>query len=383
VSGTLSGTLGSFDQLTHLLRPAGAGLHTVSTGKAEQLALQRALYQVDDAAMVPAAWRRSLQALASARVVVLGIPSDCGAGLVRGAAFGPSALRAALLRQPARAQLAGLAGVVDAGDVAVVPHLLHDDMLNEAQKQSCRQALYPTLTAEVAAALPVSPLSITERVLDCLFEINPGARLLVLGGDHSVAWPVVAALVRRRASALGIVQPDAHTDLLPERLGVRYCFATWAYHANDLLGRNGRLVQVGVRASSRDKQHWESTLGVHQVWAAEVEQKGAAAVLDEIVQHLRARGVKQVYLSNDIDATDAGDAPSTGAPEHRGLHADFILELIARLGAEFDLVAADLVEVAPPVGSPEDSRRTVELGARYLAASLDALLAGGRKRATT
>jgi hypothetical protein len=50
---------------------------------------------------------------------------------------------------------------------------------------------------------------------------------------------------------------------------------------------------------------------------------------------------------------------------------------------EFDLVAADLVEVAPPVGSPEDSRRTVELGARYLAASLDALLASGRKRATT
>jgi arginase family enzyme len=374
----VSAPLNPFEQLTHLLRPAGAGLHTVSTGKAEQLALQRALYQVDDAALVPAAWRRSLDALASARVVVLGVPSDCGAGLVRGAAFGPSALRAALLEHPGRAPRAALAGVVDAGDVAVVPHLLHDDMLNEAQKQSCRQALYPTLAPEVAAALPVSPLSITERALDCLFQINPGARLLILGGDHSVAWPVVAALVRRRAPALGIVQPDAHTDLLPERLGVRYCFATWAYHANDLLGRDGRLVQVGVRASGRDKQHWESSLGVHQVWAAEVEQKGAAVVLDEIVQHLQARGVKQVYLSNDIDATDAGDAPSTGAPEHRGLHADFILALIARLGAEFDLVAADLVEVAPPVGSPEDSRRTVELGARYLAASLDALLAGGR-----
>ena len=381
MSGPPSAPLASLspaEQLTHLLRPAGAGLHTVSTGKAEQLALQRALYQVDDASLVPAAWRRSLQALASAKVVVLGIPSDCGAGLVRGAAFGPAALRAALLRRPERAQRAAAAGVVDAGDVAVVPHLLHDDMLNEAQKQACRQALYPTLAPDVAAALPVSPLSITERVLDCLFEINPAARLLILGGDHSVAWPVVAALVRRRAPALGIVQPDAHTDLLPERLGVRYCFATWAYHANDLIGRNGRLVQVGVRASGRDQQHWETTLGVRQVWAAEVQQKGAAAVLDEIVQHLHARGVKQVYLSNDIDATDAGEAPSTGAPEQRGLHADFILALIARMGAEFDLVAADLVEVAPPVGSPEDSRRTVELGARYLAASLDALLAGGR-----
>jgi arginase family enzyme len=371
--------VGPLDQLTHVLRPAGAGLHTVSTGKAEQLELQRTLYGVTDAAQVPAIWRRTLNDLAGARVVVLGIPSDCGAGLVRGAAFGPAALRAALLRQrPGGAQLAQDAGVVDAGDVAVVPHLLHDDMLSESQKQSCRRALYPTLAPEVAAALPVSPLSIAERALDCLFEINPGARLLVLGGDHSVAWPVVAALTRRRAPALGIVQPDAHTDLLPERLGVRYCFATWAYHANDRIGRGGRLVQVGVRASGRDKAHWESTLGVHQVWAAEVEQKGSAAVLDEIVKHLQARGVKQMYLSNDIDATDAGDAPSTGAPEQRGLHADFILALIARLGAEFDLVAADLCEVAPPVGSAEDSRRTVELGARYLSASLDALLASGR-----
>jgi arginase family enzyme len=47
--------------------------------------------------------------------------------------------------------------------------------------------------------------------------------------------------------------------------------------------------------------------------------------------------------------------------------------LIRRLGAEFDLIGADLVEVAPPVGSAEESRRTVALGARYLRASLAAL----------
>jgi agmatinase len=373
------------DELTQLLRPAGAGLHTVSTGKAQQQALQRALYGVEDLAEIPAAWRRSLEALAGAKVVVLGIPSDCGAGLVRGAAFGPAALREALLRpgpgRARRAALAGTAGVVDAGDVAVVPHLLHDDMLSEAQKTASRKALYPTLSEPVAATLPVSPLSIAERALDRIFDLNPRARLLVLGGDHSVAWPVVAALVRRRAARPGqpgIVQLDAHTDLMPERLGVKYCFATWAYHANDLVGRNGRLVQVGVRASARPREHWESTLGVRQVWAADIQQGGAAPALDEIVEHLRARGVQQVYLSNDIDATDAGEAPSTGAPEGGGLRAEFVLALIDRLGAEFDLVGADLCEVAPPVGSAEDSRRTVELGASYLAASLDALLGEGR-----
>ena len=103
-----------------------------------------------------------------------------------------------------------------------------------------------------------------------LLARNARLGIFMLGGDHSVAWPVVAALARHVSEPWAIVHVDAHTDLLPERLGVRLCFATWAYHANELLGRGGRLVQVGVRASSRSKQHWESTLGVRQFWADEI-----------------------------------------------------------------------------------------------------------------
>jgi arginase family enzyme len=365
-----------------LLRPAGAGLHTVSTGRQAQLALQTQLYGVAHANEVDPAWRQTLERIAGARVVLLGVPSDCGAGLVRGAAFGPQALRAALVagRADFRVWAEG-AGVVDAGDVAVVPQLLSDHMLSDEQKQASRQALYPTLAPDVACALPVSPLSIAERALDAIYELNPRARLLVLGGDHSVAWPVVQALVRRwgpqagEPGTLGIVQPDAHTDLLSERLGVKYCFATWAYHANDLIGRDGRLVQVGVRASSRPRTHWEGTLGVRQFWADELATRGEDAVLADIVAHLRERGVERVYFSNDIDATDAEAAPSTGAPEKQGLSPAFVRALVQRLGEAFELVAADLVEVAPPVGSAEDARRTLALGAGYLWASLEALLA--------
>jgi agmatinase len=56
-------------------------------------------------------------------------------------------------------------GVVDIGDVFVVPQLLHDDMLSEAQKAATRAALYPDVSADVRAGLPVSPLSIAERAL--------------------------------------------------------------------------------------------------------------------------------------------------------------------------------------------------------------------------
>ena len=367
------------EELAQLLRPAGGGLFTVSTGRAAQLALQQALYGAAAPEAVEGAWRAALATIASARVAVLAIPSDCGAGLVRGAAYGPQALRQALLdADPQFRAWAARHRIVDVGDVAVIPHLLHDEMVSEAQKQSSRAALYPALPRAVRAALPVAPLSIAEEVVDRLLALNPALRLCVLGGDHSVSWPIVAAIARHRNQPWAIVHPDAHTDLLPERLGVKYCFATWAFHANDVLGRGQRLVQVGIRASRHTRDHWERTLDVKQFWAEEVRGRGEAQTLDDIAAHLRAVGVRSVYFSNDIDATDAELAPSTGAAEPAGLSGDFVLALVRRLGTEFDLIGADLVEVAPPVGSAEESRRTVALGARYLRASLAALVGEDR-----
>ena len=355
-----------------MLRPAGGGIFTVSTGHAEQEALQRALYQAPDAGAVNALWRAALARIEQAPVVVLGIPSDCGAGLIRGAAYGPQGVRAAVLRRrPDYPALAARLGIIDAGDVFVVPQLLADDMLDARQIAATRAAIYGGDVR--AAALPVAPLSIAEAVCDRVLALNASARLLMLGGDHSVAWPVVAALARHAREPWAIVHADAHTDLLPDRLGVRICFATWAYHANELVGRGGRLVQVGVRASARPRAHWEETLGVRQFWMDDVRARGEAAVIDEIVAHVRALGVRRVYFSNDIDGTDAAAAPSTGAPAGDGLSVAFVRALIARLGQAFLLIGGDVVEVAPPVGSPEDAKRTTDVAACYMLETLAAL----------
>jgi agmatinase len=266
------------------------------------------------------------------------------------------------------------------GDVIVVPQLLHDDMLSETQKDASRRALYRDAAAGDAAALPVSPLSIAERVLDLVFALNPRARPVLLGGDHSCAWPAVAAIARARAAAgappgsWGIVQPDAHTDLLAERLGVKICFGSWSYHANDLVGRGGRLVQVGLRISRHDRAHWESTLGVRQFWAAEVRADPAAA-LDAILAHCHAVGMRAVYFSNDIDGTDERHADATGTPEPDGLEPDFVVELVRRLGREIGLCGGDVMEVAPPLArTPGGAERTVALAARYLRETIAAIL---------
>ena len=168
-----------------------------------------------------------------------------------------------------------------------------------------------------------------------------------------------------------IVQPDAHTDLLPERLGVEMCFATWTFHANRLIGGNQRVIQVGVRASQRPKEHWESTLDVRQFWADEILADPEHS-LDRVIDAVRATGLP-AYLSNDIDGTDDSVADACGTPEPNGLQPAWVRELITRLGSEVGLVGADVMEVAPGRARRGDGV-TVALAADYVRDSLDALL---------
>jgi arginase family enzyme len=353
-----------------MLRPAGGGLFSVSSGSRETLVFQESYYDCSGAGDVEKAWLAELARLRDARVILLGIPSDTGAGLVRGAAYGPRGLRAAWLGNTRGLRRAfARKGVVDVGDVLCVPHLLHDEMLSEKQKRATRAAIYPDVPT---ATLPVSPLSVAEAVCRFLLKLNPRARLLMLGGDHSVAWPVFVGL-NASHKALGLVHLDAHTDLLPARQGVRICFATWAHHANRRLGR-GRLVQLGVRASAHDRAHWEKQNGLWQLRADELVSRPPRLVADEVARHLEAAGAREIYLSNDIDGTDGHAAPATGTPEPGGLQPDWVEAFIKRLGRLVDLVAADLVEVAPPVGDGEGARKTLFVGTQYLQASLDAML---------
>ncbi|HTT70212.1 MAG TPA: arginase family protein [Anaeromyxobacteraceae bacterium] len=361
------------DELRLLLRPAGGGLYVVSTGREEQLAVQRRIYGGVSENDVARRWQEALAQARGARAFLVGVPSDVGAGFLRGANMGPQAIRERLvLEDPGFFLRAAEKGLVDAGDVFVVPQLLHDDMLSLEQREASRAALYPGLPAVSRAALPVSPLSIAERALALLLAESPGAGLLVLGGDHSCALPAVKALAAVRP-ALAVVQVDAHTDLLAERLGVRYCFGTWSYHANELLGRGGRLIQVGLRASRHDRSHWESTLDVRQLWADEVRADPARAA-DLVVDLVRRSGAQAVYFSNDIDGTDPDLARATGTPEPGGLGAEFVGGLVRRLGREVKLAGGDVMEVAPPLGGDGEPERTLALAARYLRETAAALL---------
>ncbi|MDP2343694.1 MAG: arginase family protein [Deltaproteobacteria bacterium] len=365
-------TLAPLDELQLLLRPAGGGLYLVSTGAAEQKAIQRRYYGKDNDSDVTEAFLANLARVAdkSTRVVVMGIPSDTGAGFRRGANLGPQALRNVLLeKNPDLQAQQARDGVVDVGDVFVVPQLLSDDMLSEHQLARARCALYPDVDDKVRSALPVSPLSMAERAWQLLFALNPAIVPMTLGGDHSTAWPAVKAL-HDSGKRFCILQFDAHTDLLSERLGVKMCFATWSFHANNLIGRHQLLVQVGIRATRHPKTHWEGTLDVVQKWAIDVmadPEKG----IDDVVAAVKATGLP-CFLSNDIDGTDAAVASACGTPEPAGLSIDVVDRIIERVGREVGYVGADLMEVAPLL-EEQPQPETLATAARYLSTTFAAL----------
>lgn len=361
------------DELALYLRPPGQGIHTVSTGKAELEAKTRAYLGPDFDPARP--WREHLEGVLAAEVAILAIPSDTGAGIVRGAARGPEAIRAALGRAP----------VFDLGDVFCVPQLLDEAMLSTEQRRRTQDALWSELPESRRRTLPVSPLGMAERARRLLMSIAPWLRVLMLGGDHTVTWPVLVPLLDPAIGGptddLGIVHFDAHTDLLPERLGITYCFATWAYHANAALLANAsanapraRMIQLGIRASQKPREHWEQTLGVRQIWADEARSLSPAALAELVVEHLRERGVRRVYVTNDIDGTDAHFAAACGTPEPDGLAPEQVQAVIAAVGRAFDVIGADLVELAPGLSlDVQAADRTVQTALQYTYETLTAL----------
>ncbi|MES2529159.1 MAG: arginase family protein [Bdellovibrionota bacterium] len=324
------------NKLKLLLTLPGNGVHTVHTAKERKERLREAIYGTADLKRAQKIWEAKLDKLPVDKPLVLGIPSDNGGGIQRGANWGPLAIRGEILREKDRFN--------DLGDVRVIPHLLHDKYLNEKTIRDCRKALYGKVIK-----LPVSPLSIAEEAVKEVYKKNPLAKILGFGGDHSTSYPLVKEwiLSRKEKKKAGILHFDAHTDLLVDRLGIDLCFGTWTYQVLEFFKSRDHLLQVGIRSSGKTKAHWKKNVGIEQIWADEVTKNGAEKTLNKIVKHFKKLGVEELYISFDIDALDEKYAAATGTPETGGLLPSDCAVIIRLLAKEFKITGADLMEVAP------------------------------------
>ncbi len=232
-------------------------------------------------------------------IALTGIPYDRKSSFLQGAALAPARIRAALRNGAGNSWT----------ELGVNP--LEDPRFQDAGDLVVED--YATIYPQIAALLA------------------KGHRLISLGGDHSVTFPVAQAY----AEAFGpmdILHVDAHGDLYHEFEGDPYSHACpFARIMESGLAR--RLVQVGIR-----------TLTPHQ---REQAQRFGVEII-EMKDIYRAADVKfdrPLYLSLDLDGLDPAFAPGVSHHEPGGLSTRQVLEIIHRL--DTPLIGADIVEYNP------------------------------------
>ncbi len=249
--------------------------------------------------------------LSGVDVAVTGVPLDNAVTYRPGCRLGPRAIRAASV------QLAELKAfpwgfdpfetlsVVDYGDVHLDPH-------------------HP---ATVGPAIEAHADEI----------LASGARLLSMGGDHSIAYPLLKAHARKYGP-IALIQFDAHCDTWADD-GVAMDHGTmFARAAAEGVVDVSKSTQVGLRTFN-DSDH-----GFEILTSPWIHRNGIQAAID--VARERA-GDAPVYISFDVDGLDPAFAPGTGTPVPGGLASWQGLEFIRGLEG-LNLVGMDVVEVSPP-----------------------------------
>ena len=255
-------------------------------------------------------------------VAIMGAPLDMGSGM-RGAKFGPRELRSqswawGLPHMHVMTTWVNELVAVDYGDAPI------DNMSTERSMPPVRR-----MVREIA---------------------ETGAIPIIIGGDHSLEYPNVAAMADVYGKEnVGVIHFDAHYDagvgdsghLISHGQPIRRLV-----NEGHILGSN--YIQVGLRGywPGESGFEWMREQRMRYHTMAEIERDGWAAVMARVLDEAND-GPEHLYISFDIDVIDPAFTPGTGTPEPGGLTPREAFPLVRGLCAENNLVGFDLVELAP------------------------------------
>ncbi len=253
-----------------------------------------------------------------ADIAVLGLPFDAGTSFRPGARFGP-----AYIREHSR-QLHPY-------------HQIHD--------------AYPFRDLQVADAgdVGVGPYDIpraVERIHAHARElVDAETRIVALGGDHTVALPLLRAAAARYGP-LAVLHFDAHLDTWDVLHGASIWHGSpFRRAAEEGLLDLARCQHVGIRGGVYDPGELEDDrrAGFSLIRSEEFVSAPVPALAERVRERL---GSGPVYVSIDIDVLDPAFAPGTGTPEVAGISTREMFTLL-RLLRGLRIVGADVVEVSP------------------------------------
>ena len=257
-----------------------------------------------------------------AAIAVLGVPFDEGSPFLPGSRFAPRALREHSLRfygsgrgyydpETRREYLVeemaqGL--IADAGDVDIHP--------------ANAERTFANITAAVRAIL------------------DRGAMPVVLGGDHSITYPVFRAFDEK----LHVLHFDAHTDYAPFENDLQH---TNSHAFRHIAGMPNALslTQVGIRSLRHSPDQVEPIIasGNRVIPMGEFRRLGPAGIAELLPAGSR------VYVSIDVDAMDMSLVPGCVSAEPNGMSYPELRDSLKAIAERHEVAAFDFVEVNPPL----------------------------------
>jgi len=266
--------------------------------------------------------------LSAGNVAVLGVPFDAYSSFLRGAALAPARIRKALF--------------------SASSNLCSENGLDLGESDAWRDVGDLVLTDDDDALTEI------HRTVGELLARQ--ARVIALGGDHFMTWPILRAYAKRYPE-LSVLHLDAHPDLYDELDGNRFSHACpFARIMEERL--TTRLVQVGIR-----------TMTPHQ--RAQIERFGVEVIEMRHIDAARAIAFEgPVYLSIDMDCLDPAFAPGVSHSEPGGMTTRQVLDVIQNFKG--DLVGADIVEFNP---ERDPDGPTAMVAAKFLKEILGRMLA--------
>ena len=241
-------------------------------------------------------------------VTLLGVPYDTHSSFLRGPAEAPPAIR--------RALTSGSANWCAESGVDLDP-LTHGGWRDGGDLE---------LPDEVEPALALIREAAAAATAD-------GSKLLSLGGDHLVTWPL-ASVCSQQHDSLTVLHFDAHPDLYDSLDGDRYSHACPFARLMEE-GRVGRLVQLGIRTATPHQREQADRFGVEMIELGR---------WDRVIPSLEG----PVYVTIDLDALDPAFAPGVSHHEPGGMSTRELLDSLQQLTTmDVDVVGADIVELNP------------------------------------
>ena len=251
--------------------------------------------------------------------------------------------RAVILPVPYEATTSYGAGT-GAGPAAIIDASRYIELYDQELDSEPNEVGIATLPAlELTGAGPEAAIHELREAYDALLVAGPEKFIIALGGEHSISSaPIMAwADKLKRRDRISVLQFDAHTDLRHEYEGSRYSHAAVMHRVYESVD----LVAVGIRALTREeRQLARKRKNIHLFLADDIHT--GEAWMDDVREKLG----NTVYISFDVDGFDPSLVPSTGTPEPGGLLWYPVMKLLRRVFAEKNVIAADVVELAPIPG---------------------------------